>query len=113
MKYPETISKNIADNGQAVELVLRIPAELAYFTGHFPETPVLAGVVQVEWVMDFAADYLQIDKKKFTGIKQLKFSQVILPESTVNLTIALEKKGLAFKYYYADDIFSSGKLNVG
>ena len=35
----------------SVSLALTIAADLDYFRGHFPNAPILAGVVQLDWAV--------------------------------------------------------------
>ena len=102
---------NYADAHQ-VTLSLHIPADIAYFNGHFPTTPILAGVVQVDWALHFAAEHLELDKNKFTGAPQLKFSQLILPGATLQLELTYQNGTLRFRYYHEAGVYSKGKLAV-
>ncbi|MGH7293014.1 MAG: AMP-binding enzyme, partial [Myxococcota bacterium] len=43
---------------RSLERELRVPADLAFLDGHFPGQPVVAGVVQIHWVMLATAELL-------------------------------------------------------
>ncbi|MFT6834969.1 MAG: 3-hydroxymyristoyl/3-hydroxydecanoyl-(acyl carrier protein) dehydratase [Francisellaceae bacterium] len=111
MKYPKIIKRYISPECHEVELTLFIPQEIIYFDGHFPGTPVLPGVVQVDWVIKFAAEIFKLDKTNVTSINQLKFTRVILPESTIILFLSLIDKRVMFKYMKGPVNYSSGKIS--
>lgn len=119
MRLPKIITsadKNInkieTELGFDVSIELYIVPEIIYFSGHFPNAPVLPGVVQLEWVMHFASNYLEINKTNFIHIEQMKFSKAITPGVKLFLHLTLEKKVLKFKYYNEDAIYSIGKLKA-
>ena len=115
MKYPIVLSQN-QSSAVAVTLCLKIPKEICYFDGHFVNMPVLAGVVQVDWVMHYARELLNIKKQDFQKIDQMKFKQVIRPDMKVMLSLQLKGDVLTFKYFSEEVppsvriIFASGKL---
>jgi len=49
-----------------------------FFQGHFPEHPVLAGVVQVEWLVWLSRRLMGVEAG-FAGLEAAKFRRVILP----------------------------------
>lgn len=112
MKQPTIISISCPTPSN-VTLALFIPRELDYFTGHFPATPVLAGVVQTDWVMQFSTQHFKgIDKNDFSSIDQLKFSGPILPDTHASLDLSLHTHVIQFKYYHEQHVFSSGKIRL-
>ncbi len=112
MKYPEIIASETLTHGTSLVLQLFIARQIDYFSGHFPKTPVLAGVVQVDWAISYAQQYLNINKANFKGIKQLKFSQVILPDTYVSLKLSIEQDLLYFQYFNQQTVYASGKINI-
>jgi len=48
--WPDIISESC--DGDSVVLKCFIPQDLDYFNGHFPQTPILAGVVQLHWAVE-------------------------------------------------------------
>ena len=97
-------------NKSEIKLELYIPPEIIYFSGHFHNAPVLPGVVQLEWVLHFANDYLGINKTDFIHIEQMKFSQIIPPDTKLFLHLTLKENNLRFKYYNDKAVYSAGKL---
>jgi acyl-coenzyme A synthetase/AMP-(fatty) acid ligase/3-hydroxymyristoyl/3-hydroxydecanoyl-(acyl carrier protein) dehydratase len=75
--------------GGRVQLQLQIPADLVWFEGHFPQLPVLPGVVQVDWAAHFGqlhfAD-LGCDGP-VTSVTGLKFMRVIQPGEQLRLEL--------------------------
>ena len=108
MKYPVILSQD-QPSALAVTLRLKIPKEIVYFDGHFVNMPVLAGVVQVDWVMHYASGLLNIKKQDFQKIDQMKFKQVIRPDMTVMLSLQLRGDVLIFKYF-SDEVSPSDRI---
>lgn len=103
----------IAERAQpgAVELELAIPHDLLYFRGHFPGVPVLPGVVQVHWAMQFARTRLDVPGE-FAGIEGLKFQQVVVPGQAVSLLLEYraDRGSLSFCYSSAAGTHSRGRI---
>ena len=94
-------------------LTLKLPADLVYFQGHFPDQPVLAGVVQLNWAVEFARQYLNI-KGNVTSVEVLKFQQLILPSTTLQLSLEL-KTDDKFVFAYSSSLgkHASGRVKTG
>lgn len=111
MKHPQLLNTQINDNDELI-LKLFIPKEIVFFNGHFPGNPILPGVVQVDWAIDFAAQFIGIKKENIGEISQLKFTKVILPDTTLFLSLKQEGHTLKFRYFNSQAAYSSGKLQV-
>ena len=109
-KYTKKPELNILEQTENTCLLeLKIPASLIYFQGHFNNHQILAGVVQIDWVILFAREYLQITKN-FAGMKQIKFQSLVYPDNKLNLFLSYKDNSLNFKYFVADKTISSGKI---
>jgi 3-hydroxymyristoyl/3-hydroxydecanoyl-(acyl carrier protein) dehydratase len=94
-------------------LVLRLPPELIHFDGHFPQAPVLPGVLQVGWALALAAPRLGTSMQ-CREMESLKFQQLLRPCDEVELTLRLDaaRGKLHFAYHLAGAHASSGRLYV-
>ena len=93
-------------------LQLQVPLDLAHFTGHFPQTPVLPGVVQVDWAQQLARDLIDQLPPRFAGMEVLKFQQLVRPGDTLQLSLRFdaERGKLYFAYHNGDAACSSGRI---
>lgn len=98
-------------DGDECTLRLRIPRELAYFPGHFPQAPVLPGAVQIAWALQFAATRLGASPR-CRELEALKFQRLLQPGDAVTLALRLDRaRGkLHFTYREGDVAYSSGRL---
>ena len=106
---PEVLSQQPGDDGWT--LTLSIPPDLAYFSGHFPKTPVLPGVVQVDWAINLGQQLLDLPPR-FAGMEVLKFQQLVRPGDEIELTLRFdrERSKLHFAYRNANAACSSGRI---
>lgn len=98
---------------QRCRLDIFIGADMHWLEGHFPQQPVVAGVVQTHWAGEIAKQ-LFATGDEFIRIDNLKFQQVILPEQSLQLTleanVSAENRSIKFCYRTDDTLFSEGKL---
>ncbi|SHG68242.1 AMP-binding protein [Massilia sp. CF038] len=101
-------------DGTHVLLSLTVPANLYYLEGHFPDAPILPGVVQVDWAIGQARQYFTL-APVFRGINALKFQQVILPEVPVFLELTHDpaKDTLQFRYFSDAGPHAGGRILFG
>ena len=105
---PEILSNDEIENG--VRLRLKVPADLSYFVGHFPDHPVLPGVVQLRWV-DALARQFKIISGEFVRIDKLKFMRIISKDYELQLDLTVPKENtLQFQYSSERCIHGSGKM---
>ncbi|WP_105254603.1 ApeI family dehydratase [Pseudoalteromonas sp. T1lg75] len=93
-----------------VSLTLYLQPELDYFRGHFPGAPILAGVVQLDWAVQYARRYLGMTGD-IADIEVLKFQVVMTPE--LEVTLQLVKKNndkVLFSYHSEKGQHASGRL---
>jgi 3-hydroxymyristoyl/3-hydroxydecanoyl-(acyl carrier protein) dehydratase len=111
-RQPELREVRRLDDG--VELRLHVPSDLAYFEGHFPAHPVVAGVVLLDWAIRFAGEYV-VPGLAVGRSFQVKFRKVLRPETTLSLFLHRPGGGarLTFEYRNETDVFSSGSIALG
>jgi 3-hydroxymyristoyl/3-hydroxydecanoyl-(acyl carrier protein) dehydratase len=112
MKLPTLLA---VDDSQKNEVILTIDMspELAAFSGHFPNNPILPGVVQIDWAVRFAAIHFGIKEISARDF-QVKFRNIIRPGEPLALTFKLDcsKNRLSFTYQSGDALMSSGQLKL-
>ncbi len=91
--------------------LLLVDASLAYFTGHFPDRPLLPGVVQLNWCIIRAAQlFEQAPRGKFSGLARVKFLMPILPGAVLRLVLRPQAGKIFFELTTADAIHTRGTL---
>ncbi len=107
--FPEILDETIEDQG--IVLALHIPEGLAYFAGHFDEIAVVPGVVQIQWAVFYARQYLGLNGS-FEHMEVIKFKELLLPGQQLELSLyyrqALGK--LTFCYRSETTEYSSGRI---
>jgi 3-hydroxymyristoyl/3-hydroxydecanoyl-(acyl carrier protein) dehydratase len=100
-------------SGAVARWQLEVEARLPAFDGHFPEHPVLPGVLQLDWAERFAREAFGAALlPAFDGLDQLKFQQVIPPGLTVELRLELNAAGSELRFALTSRLgnHASGKL---
>ncbi|MGO4746555.1 3-hydroxyacyl-ACP dehydratase FabZ family protein [Serratia quinivorans] len=112
MMQPEVLQQQVIDANHA-SLQLHLPAELFWFRGHFPQHPILPGVTQVNWAIQYAHQLLAIEAG-FKGIEVVKFQQPLLPGQRVWLLLEWQpaRQKLLFSYRVGEATASSGKISL-
>ncbi|MBK2123813.1 hypothetical protein [Fangia hongkongensis] len=115
MDYPKT--KLIETSKQQAEfsclLKLYFPEDLSVFQGHFEGAPILPGVAQLDFAIEYASQYLEVDKSMINVIKQLKFTRIIRPNITLSLALIKKDSTLHFRYFdHEDNNYSIGRIGL-
>lgn len=103
--YPNIVK--LENDGQNAEITLIFPKNSNFFKGHFPDFPILPGVVQLFFAKEFARDIFNlyfVPQK----VKKVKFSSIIKPEMKVKLVLTRNEKLIEYKYIDEEKTFSSG-----
>jgi acyl-coenzyme A synthetase/AMP-(fatty) acid ligase/3-hydroxymyristoyl/3-hydroxydecanoyl-(acyl carrier protein) dehydratase len=112
-KRPTRIApSHVQETAGEWHLQLEIPPDLAFFSGHFPGTPILPGVVQVDWAEQFARELIRDLPELFAGMEVLKFQQLIRPGDRLQLTLRFdrERDKLHFNFRNGQHHCSSGRI---
>lgn len=97
--------------GDSAVLSLRVPVDLLLFDVHFPELPVLPGLVQLAWALALGAMRFRTP----TGcrrVEMLKFQRPLRPGAQVQLSLRHDPalRRLHFGYTHGEVEYSSGRL---
>ena len=98
-------------DGNKVSLQLKVQPGLIYFSGHFPQQPILPGVTQLAWVEQFGKLFFNIELP-FFRMEVIKFKKIIRPGDIIQMV--LNWKASTGKLYFelcsVDDSHSSGRM---
>ncbi|WP_373499771.1 phosphopantetheine-binding protein [Desulfococcus sp.] len=91
---------------------VRVEADSPWFSGHFPEDPILPGIAQLAMVLEtlrFAFGAVRI-----TGVRRVRFKRVIRPGDSLEIRIQPNPGGVAhaFQIQVGEDIAASGMMTV-
>ncbi|QBG37017.1 acyl-CoA synthetase [Litorilituus sediminis] len=101
----------LTQSEQRIELLLTIPENLYYFQGHFPQAAILPGVAQLDWVMQYLAEYFSVDTSTLQSVDALKFQHIVRPNYQVTLELSqIKYNKFAFSYHSAHGQHASGKV---
>ncbi|MFZ3153713.1 AMP-binding protein [Pseudomonas sp.] len=97
------------------QLELEVPLDLAHFSGHFPQTPVLPGVVQIDWAQQLARSLIADLPPRFSGMEVLKFQQLVRPGDRLQLSLRFDaaRGKLYFAFRNGEAACSSGRILLG
>ncbi|MBR9970180.1 hypothetical protein [Magnetospirillum sulfuroxidans] len=95
------------------ELDLFIDPALLWFRGHFPDFLLLPGVVQLDWALTLAEQYLGLAAEPASQF-QVKYKGAIFPGDSVTLALRHDpaKARLTFDYRRDGAVCSSGSVAV-
>lgn len=101
-------------SAHAVSLQIHVAPESPYFDGHFPGSPILPGVAQLDWVALFAREFFELPPT-FQRLELVKFQQIIRPGMGIDMALAvdLERGRLSFALTSVDGSHASGRFIFG
>ena len=108
----EPIMQNITKTENLFSATFTFLKDSAYFNGHFPEHPILPGVIQIYFVLSLIKQYFNIETNDYHVLK-LKFSNLILPNTPVLFELKRDKENeFSFNYFDNDKKYSNGKIST-
>lgn len=111
-KRPHT--RLLARSADSALLQVEISPQSPYFDGHFPEAPILPGVVQLDWVALFGRELFDLPPR-FLRMEAVKFQQVIKPGCPIEMTLQFDAGGgrLSFALRSPAGPHASGRIFFG
>jgi len=109
--WPQLLERQLSSEDEVVELSFFVPKDLDYFTGHFPNAPILAGVVQLHWAVEYAKEQFSFEHKNVQNLEVLKFKAVIVPGQNLQLTLTKKSpEKVLFSYISDKGQHASGRI---
>jgi 3-hydroxymyristoyl/3-hydroxydecanoyl-(acyl carrier protein) dehydratase len=110
MNLPQITAQAI--NQELAEIQLAISADLQAFEGHFESAPIIPGVEQLRWVVEFAQKCFELDDIEVERVDALKFQNVIQPNSEITLNLVNKNNRIDFSFTTGELRHSSGKVLI-
>jgi 3-hydroxymyristoyl/3-hydroxydecanoyl-(acyl carrier protein) dehydratase len=97
--------------GEAITLSLDLPRDCPACAGHFPATPILPAVAQVDWAIRLARENFSLPSH-FSALRSLKFLRIVQPPVRLTLDLAPsgDGRGVTFRYTQGDAACSTGRI---
>jgi 3-hydroxymyristoyl/3-hydroxydecanoyl-(acyl carrier protein) dehydratase len=109
--WPQLLETQFSSENETVELSFFVPEDLDYFIGHFPNTPILAGVVQLHWAVEYAKEQFSFTHRNVQNLEVLKFKAVIVPGQNLQLTLTKKSnEKIIFSYVSDKGQHASGRI---
>lgn len=113
MKWYSLKNADILSSNEII-MEAEVRPDSPWFSGHFPGEPILPGVAQIEMALD-AIKRLNRKSLGISGVKRVRFKQVIRPDDKLRITVAPHKKdalSYPFRIMVNGELVSSGILMV-
>ncbi len=107
--FPEILGEK--QSTENLVLALRIPKDLAYFAGHFDEIAVVPGVVQIQWAVHYARQYMGV-ARIFSQMEVIKFKELLLPGQSLDLSLRYYEAHCKLQFSFRSETteYSSGRI---
>ena len=101
-RLAEPVIQNLTHTPDTITADLTFLSESEYFRGHFPGYPILPGVIQLHFALRFIRMFFNTSHTDKYTITKLKFSALILPDSTVKFALT-RHDAHTFSFEYTRD----------
>jgi 3-hydroxymyristoyl/3-hydroxydecanoyl-(acyl carrier protein) dehydratase len=104
---------DVARSVDEVRIAVGVPAGLFWFRGHFPEYPVLPGVVQLDWAIRWGRQHFALSSTLQPATVKVKYREVIRPEDRLTIVLGWNaaQRRLGFEYRGGEQLRSSGQVS--
>ena len=107
-RFPRILS--LTDDGHDIRIRVDVSQGLCWFRGHFPNQPVLPGVVQLHWAVIIVQACFGFSAVP-TEIKRLKFKKIVTPPQVLELSVSCKSASEAqFAFFTGSEQNSEGRL---
>ncbi len=108
----EPMMQHVKKTDSNLSADLTFLGDSAYFVGHFPNFPILPGVIQMHFVFVYLKHFFNTSVNGFEVVK-LKYSSLILPDVTTHFELMrLGPNEFSFCYSQKGKVCSAGKIVI-
>lgn len=105
VSLPVILDRKIIENGIIYKIFFH--KNCNFFNGHFPQYPIVPGVVQLYLAKELANVHFNLELGQGQW-KRVKFANIIEQDSIVYLKLEYNLKNVTYEYYFDDKKYSSG-----
>lgn len=113
-KYPDVFDlwcMDVSPETSAFEAVVLVLNETSGFEGHFPNFPILPGVLQIGWCIDASRQMFKLPPQvSCERLQNIKFNSPIRPHFVLQVHIELTNSRIKFIVRHTQGVCSSGTL---
>jgi len=84
-KWYSLTNINCSDEGK-ISADAEVKPNSPWFSGHFPDDPILPGIAQLAMVLDTIKQGAQ-DDLRISAVRRVRFKQIVKPEDRLKLTV--------------------------
>ena len=113
MKWYSLKNTDILSSNEII-MEAEVGPDSPWFSGHFPDEPILPGVAQLAMALD-GIKKLNQKSLRISGVKKVRFKQVIKPDDKLRITVTPHKKdalSYLFRIMVNGELASNGILMV-
>jgi 3-hydroxyacyl-[acyl-carrier-protein] dehydratase len=93
-----------------------VPAGSSWFSGHFPDEPIVPGIAELSMIFDIIKSfyYKNIENLKLVSYKKIRFKYIVRPDELLDIIITSVEKlnTFSFKINAGDNLACSGYITV-
>jgi 3-hydroxyacyl-[acyl-carrier-protein] dehydratase len=90
---------------------LRVPASHEIFDGHFPGSPIVPGVMLLDWMLREVAAVLGCERHRLR-IRDSKFFMPLLPDELAELRVDRSSGRCSYRICRADVLLAAGSVEM-
>lgn len=108
---PDWLPESAAFADGQYRIDAQVPLDLAYFTGHFRRFPLVPGVVELQWVADYARRF-DWGRQRIVRVENLKYQQFLRPNDRFTLMLDYDtaKNKSTFRLINGSTVYASGRM---
>jgi hypothetical protein len=95
-----------------IERACVVPLDFSCFPGHFPDGPVVPGVLELDWAIEMAADILG-RSPQVESIRSLKFGHPLRPGDAFRIKVCVSAEGkLDMRLWGEENEYARGRVRL-
>lgn len=93
---------------------IRVPMDSPWFSGHFPDNPVLPGIALLEMVFDLIRQSTD-HPIRLVAVSRVRFKKMVVPEDSLRVVASAkgdQNGAYSFRVLKADELVTNGAITI-